>query len=225
MIITIDGPIATGKSTIAKKLATKLGFIFFDTGAMYRCLTYALLKNKINIDNSEELNHFLKPFTFQISTLHGEKKYLIGTEDVTNAIRGAEVTTAVSKVSAIAAVRNKLVALQKSLSIGVNAVFEGRDLGSVVFPKAELKIFLIGDTTIRAKRRFDELKTKFPKESENLTLEQTIADINRRDLYDSTRENSPLIKADDAYIIDTSHLSLDEIVYKIIEIKDSLPTI
>ena len=141
MIITIDGPVATGKSTIAKKLATKLGFIFFDTGAMYRCLTYALLKNKIDIDNPLEVEHFLGPFTFEISTQHGEKKYLIGTEDVTEAIGGADVTAAVSKVAALATVRRKLVALQRSLSVGVNAVFEGRDLSSVNFPKAELEIF------------------------------------------------------------------------------------
>lgn len=223
MIITIDGPIATGKSTIAKKLAEKLGFIFFDTGAMYRCLTYALIKANINVDNPQELNNFLKPFEFEIRLQKGEKRYFVGSEDITDKIRGADVTALVSKVSAIGAVRDKLVGLQRALSVGVNAVFEGRDMGSVVFPKADIKIFLTGSTEVRAKRRFDELKAKYPKDFESLTLDQTIADINRRDTYDSTRELSPLIQANDAFVIDTSELSLDEVVDKILEYQASKP--
>jgi cytidylate kinase len=125
----------------------------------------------------------------------------------------------VSKVSALTSVREKLVALQRSLAVDVDAVFEGRDMGTVVFPKADLKIFLWGNPEVRAKRRFDELRIKFPKDTENLTLEQTIAEINRRDTYDSTRQISPLKQAQDAYLIDTSDLTLDQVVLKILELK------
>jgi cytidylate kinase len=220
MIITIDGPIATGKSTIAKKLAEKLGFIHFDTGAMYRCLTYALVKEKIDTDDASRLERFLETFTFDIKVINGEKRYIVGHEDISDEIRKEGVTSLVSKISAIGSVRHKLVALQREWGgSGINAVFEGRDLGSVVFPKAELKIFLYGRTDVRAKRRHEELRAKYPEETKELSLEKTIEDINRRDLYDSTREISPLKKADDAHIIDTSDLTIEEIVNKIIELK------
>lgn len=216
MIITIDGPIATGKSTVAKKLANKLGFIHFDTGAMYRCATYALLLHHVDLDDAQALHKFLNTFSFDIQLIHGHKHYFVAKEDVTEKIRGASVTANVSKVSAIKAVREKLVALQRNWAKGVNAVFEGRDLGTVVFPHADLKVFLIGSTEIRAKRRHEELRSKFPKETENLTVEQTIEDINRRDFADSTREHSPLRKPEDAFIVDTSHASPDQIVDTII---------
>jgi cytidylate kinase len=219
MIITIDGPVATGKSTIAKRLAEKLNFIFFDTGAMYRCLTYALVSHNIDIDNPAAVSAFLEHFSFDVITKNGEKRYLIGREDVTEKIRSESVTSLVSKVSALTSVRQKLVALQRSLAIDVDAVFEGRDMGTVVFPKAELKIFLWGSPEVRARRRFEELRAKFPKETENLTLEQTILEINRRDTYDSTREISPLKQADDAHLIDTSDLTLDQVVLRILELK------
>ena len=224
MIITIDGPIATGKSTIAKRLAEEIGYIYFDTGAMYRCLTYGILIDKINVDDPQKLDDFLKRFAFDIKVKHGDRCYFVGTENVTDKIRGEEVTSFVSKVSSIKAVREKLVAMQRQLSIGVNAVFEGRDMGYVVFPNAEIKIFLTGRPEVRGKRRFDELRAKFPKETENLTLEKAIEDLNRRDTYDSTREISPLKKADDAYVVDTSDLTVDEIVLRILEYKDSRKT-
>ncbi len=216
MIITIDGPVATGKSTIAKKLAESLDFIFFDTGAMYRILTYAILKYKINMHHPEQLAEFLKHFQFDIKMLGKEHHYFMNGEDVTQKIRGQEVTSTVSKVSAIKAVRDRLVAIQRELAIGVNAVFEGRDMGTIVFPQA-IKIFLTGRDDIRAKRRYEELISKYPEEAKNLTLEKCLEEINKRDLYDSTREHSPLIQAQDAFIIDTSDLTVDEIVFKILE--------
>jgi CMP/dCMP kinase len=222
MIITIDGPIATGKSTIAKKLAERIGYIYFDTGAMYRCVTYALIARNIDFNDPKELAKFLKTFKFEISIFHGEKRYSVEGEDVSQKIRGEAVTSLVSEVSANKEVREKLVALQRDWAMGVNAVFEGRDIGTVVFPKAELKIFLTGRMDVRAKRRYDELRAKFPKETENLTLEQTSEEIMRRDTYDSTREISPLRQADDAYVVDTSDLTPEEIVDQIIEYRDSL---
>lgn len=224
MIITIDGPIATGKSTIAKRLAHEIGFIYFDTGAMYRCITHAILKKNINPDDPQALTNFLNNFNFEVKVKHGERFYLVEGEDVTLKIRGDEVTQNVSKISAISAVREKLVSLQRELAIGVNAVFEGRDMGTVVFPNAQLKIFLTGRPEVRAARRFAELREKFPEETANLTQEKVLEDINKRDAYDSTRENSPLKQAQDACIIDTSDLTLDEIILKILECKDTIKT-
>lgn len=224
MIITIDGPIATGKSTIAKKLAETLGFIHFDTGAMYRCLTYALIKDKINEEDANQMDRFLAGFKFEIKVEHGEKRYFVEHEDISDKIRLHEVTALVSKISALGPVRHKLVALQREWGMsGVDAVFEGRDLGTVVFPQAELKIFLYGRPEVRAKRRFDELRTKFPEETKELTLEKTIEDINRRDVYDSTREISPLRQADDAHLIDTSDLTQDEVVNEIVKLYKKSP--
>jgi cytidylate kinase len=223
MIITIDGPIATGKSSIAKKLAEELGFIYFDTGAMYRCIAYGILTQEIRYEDPHHLHYFLKDFEFEIKMHRGEKRYFIEEEDVSEKIRGAEVTELVSQIAALQAVRDKLVALQRSLSVGVNAIFEGRDMGTVVFPDADLKIFLTGETVTRAKRRHQELKQRFPKETEDLTLERTIKDITARDLYDTTRPISPLMKARDALVVDTTNLSIEEIVFKILEYKNSLP--
>jgi CMP/dCMP kinase len=224
MIITIDGPIATGKSTIAKALARDIGYIYFDTGAMYRCVTYGILKNKINADDPDQLQKFLASFKFNIKIKHGERRYFVDSEDVTDQIRLDEVTTAVSKVSALRPVREKLMALQREHSIGVNAVFEGRDMGTVVFPDAQVKVFLTGRPEVRAKRRFDELKKKYPEETKDLTIEKSLQDLNRRDNLDTTRELSPLKQAPDALVIDTSDLTIDEIIFRILEFKDSMKT-
>jgi CMP/dCMP kinase len=224
MIITIDGPVATGKSTVAKKLAQAIGFIFFDTGAMYRALTYGILQNHIDPLQAEQLQEYLDRFKVNIKVIQHERYYFIGEEDVTQKIRSLEVNEAVSQIAALKSVRDKFVALQRELAIGVNVVFEGRDMGTVVFPDAALKIFLTGRDDIRAKRRYQEIIAKNPKLAETLTLEKCLEDINRRDTYDSQREHSPLKKADNAYVIDTSDLTLDEIVYRILEYKDSMKT-
>lgn len=224
MIITIDGPIATGKSTIAKTLANEIGYIYFDTGAMYRCVTYGILKNHLSTDDVESLKNFLENFKFDIKIKHGDRRYFVDNEDVTDKIRLQEVTSAVSKVSAAPLVRDKLVALQREHAIGVNAVFEGRDMGTVVFPEAQVKIFLTGRPEVRAKRRYDELKKKYPEETKNLTIEKALEDLNRRDHLDTTRDISPLKQAPDCLVIDTSDLTIEEIIFKILEFKDSMKT-
>ena len=222
MIITIDGPIATGKSSIAKKLAHEIGFIYVDTGAMYRCLSYAILKHHVNIDDPVALNEFLKSFVFEARIHHDERSYFVDHEDVTLKIRGPEVTSSVSRIAAIPAVREKLVAMQREFAVGINAVFEGRDIGTVVFPNAQLKIFLTGRLNVRAVRRFEELRKKFPSDTSDLTLEKVSADITARDAYDMTRETSPLRQAADAFVVDTSDLTIEEIIIKILEYKDTL---
>lgn len=224
MIITIDGPIATGKSTIAKHLAAAIGYIYFDTGAMYRAFTYGVIKNKVNLDQPDELDAYLKSFDFDIKVKKGDKRYYVGPEDVTDLIRLDDITSQVSRVSANSHVREKMVDFQRELARGVNAVFEGRDMGTVVFPNADLKIFLTGRSDVRAKRRFDEMKAKFPEACKDLTLDKVLQDLFARDEYDTKRDISPLKKADDAFEVDTSDLSIDEIVYKILEFKDTRKT-
>lgn len=224
MIITLDGCIATGKSTVAKNLAHQLGFIYFDTGAMYRALTYALLKHQVNVEDKNELANFLKDFKFDFKIWRGERTYYVENEDVTLKIRGPEVTAHVSRISAIPMVRERLISMQRELAVGVNAVFEGRDMGTVVFPNAELKIFLTGDPKIRAARRLAELRTKFPAETANLTIDQVIDDINERDRSDTQRALSPLKQASDALLLDTTNLSVEEVVLKILEFKDTRKT-
>lgn len=221
MIITIDGPVATGKSTLAKRLAAAIGYIYYDTGAMYRAATCAILKSGIHVEDPEQLDQFLKNFQFNVKIKRGERFYFVGEEDVTDEIRQDQVTSQVSRISAIPKVREKLVELQRELSVGVNAVFEGRDMGTVVFPNADLKIFLTGRPEIRAKRRFDEMKAKYPEESKDLTIEKVQQDLIARDAYDSSRETSPLKKAEDAYEVDTSDATIDELIFKILEIKDT----
>ncbi len=221
MIITIDGPIATGKSTIAKKLAQAIGFIYFDTGAMYRACTYAILKNNVNIDDPEALKAFFETFDYNIRVKFGEKRYLANGEDVTDAIRMDNVTSQVSRISANPYVREKLVELQREHAKGINGVFEGRDMGTVVFPDAQVKIFLTGKNEERADRRFQEMKKKYPEQSKDLTVEQVLKDILARDEYDTNRPISPLRKAEGAFEVDTTGLTPDEIVFKILEYKDT----
>lgn len=222
MIITIDGPVATGKSTLARQLAEQLGFIYFDTGAMYRALTFMLLQAGVSVDDEPALLAFLETFHFHIRMKQGRVHYYVGDLDVTNEIRSQTVTLNVSKVSANPYVRKKLVALQRELAKGVNSVFEGRDMGTVVFPDASLKIFLTGDVQIRAQRRLEELRRECPEEVRKMTIEQMKLQITDRDRYDSMRAESPLKKADDAFEIDTSNATVEELVFQILERKDQL---
>jgi CMP/dCMP kinase len=220
MIITIDGAVATGKSSVAKQLAKSLGYIFFDTGAMYRSMAYGILHDNIDIHDEKQLKKYLDSFDFDMKIKQGEKHYYVDGKDVTTIIRGLDVTEKVSEVAAIPMVREKLIAIQREYSWGVNAVFEGRDMGTVVFPDADLKIFLTGNPEVRAERRLKELKDRFPDLADQLTYEKVLEDLNKRDQFDTSRQISPLVAAEDAYIIDTSELSLEEVVFKALEFKD-----
>lgn len=220
MIIAIDGPVATGKSTIAKKLARSIGYIYYDTGAMYRAVTFDILQKKIALDDPAALKNCLDSFDFKIKNRLGDTRYFLHGEDITDKIRTEEVSQLSSRVSANPFIRERMVQLQREYAHGVNAVFEGRDMGTTVFPDADLKIFLTGRDEVRAKRRYEEMKARFPNEAQNFTMETILADLKKRDQFDMTRASSPLKKAPDAFEIDTSDLTIDEIVNKILECKD-----
>ncbi len=209
MIITIDGPVGTGKSTIAKKVAEALGFEFIDTGAMYRCLTFAIEKHR-----AANLSHFLDSFSFEIKTENGEKRYFYEDEDITDKIRQETVTSRVSQISAFPEVRKKLIDLQRQIGKQGNMVFEGRDMGTIVFPNAGLKIYLTATPEIRAERRYKEILEKFPET--HPTYDSILKQVIERDHRDTRRELSPLKPAKDSHIIDSSNLSIEEVLNKIL---------
>jgi len=218
MIITIDGPAGTGKTTVARKVADKLGFTYFDTGAMYRAVTYQILKKNVDLGASEQLTSFLKDFHFEIHSEKNEKRYFADGEDVTEAIRTTDVTNHVSEVSANPAIRQALVRIQREFGRNKNSVFEGRDMGTIVFPKAEVKIFLTARPAVRAERRYLELKEK-----NALTNEQEVLQgLLERDHFDSTREMSPLKQAEDAHLLDTSDLTLEQVIERVIALIPSI---
>lgn len=216
MIIAIDGPAGTGKSTIAKLVAHALHFEHFDTGAMYRAFTWWLMHQSIDPDDEGAVEKAITSFDFDIETQGDDKRYFAHGHDVTSAIRSLKVTELVSKVAAIHYVRAHLVKIQKRFAEKNNAVFEGRDMGTVVFPHAELKIFLTASPEVRAERRLAQLKEKDPKAT--TSLESVLEEINARDRADSTRHNSPLAQADDAKVIDTSNLSITEVIEEVIHL-------
>lgn len=214
MIVTLDGPSGTGKSTIAKLLAQKLGFSYFDTGAMYRSLAWYLIDKKVDISNPTEIEQVLPNFTYTIKEEGASKNYLVCGADVTEKIRSKEITEVVSPISAYKIVRDLLSKIQKKCGENGNSVFEGRDLGSVVFPQAECKIFLTARPEIRAKRRYLELLGKNPSLQD--TEESILEAINKRDQFDSNREHAPLKCPENAYVVDTSDMTIDQVVEKIL---------
>jgi len=219
MIIAIDGPAGTGKSTVAKGVAKKLGFTYFDTGAMYRTAAWWLNQQGIPLDDQEALAREIPRFVYDIQTQSdGSKRYFAGEVDVTKEIRMPEISSLASKIAVYPEIRTALVKIQRAYAHEVNAVCEGRDMGSVVFPHAEVKIYLMATDETRAERRYRELVAKFPDASDTFSFEQVLNDVKQRDHQDMTRATSPLKKADDAILIDTSHLTATQVIDKIIAI-------
>lgn len=212
--IAIDGPASSGKSTIAKILADKYGLVYVDTGAMYRTLTYLALKNNISVDSENQLLELLGETKISFERIEEGQLVYANDENVTDAIRGHEVTNNVSKVSAFAKVREELVSRQQQIADHTGVVMDGRDIGTVVLPDADVKIFLVASVEERAERRYLENKEKGI-DSDFKRLKQEIID---RDEYDSNREVSPLKQADDAVRLDTTSLSISEVVEKCVEI-------
>ncbi len=217
MIITIDGPAGTGKTTVAQQVASELKLPYFDTGAMYRSVAYVLLHEKIPLSDEKQISELLNSLRFEIRIVNGEHHYFANGMDVTEVIRSPAVTNIVSPVSALAVVREALWKIQRRFAKKQGGVFEGRDMGTVVFPNAKYKIFLTARPEVRARRRLSELKEKRPDDVKNMTQEQMIQELMRRDEIDSKRTIAPLLCPPDAYVIDTSELHLDEVVGRILE--------
>lgn len=206
MIVAIDGPAATGKSTSAKLVAQKLGFTYMDTGAMYRCITLSVLRNHISLADEEALQLLIQEMDIHFERTDDNLVVRLNKEDVSTLIRKPEVTSHVSAVSALPQVRNHMVAIQRKIAKNQDCVIEGRDIGTIVFPKADVKFFLVADDIVRARRRQLDLKAI----GEERTIDELVGEICRRDRFDSERSHSPLKKADDAVEVDTSQLTIDE---------------
>ena len=206
--IAIDGPSATGKSTIAKKLASSLNFIYIDTGAMYRSIALYCIENNVDIDNKEVIEPILKNIEIDIKYIDGVQHIYLNNRDVSEAIRENKVSQAASKVSVHEPVRNKLVNLQQELASKSNVIMDGRDIGTVVLPNATLKIYLTASSSERAKRRMLELQEK----GTMITLEEVLKDLEERDYRDTHREIGPLKKADDAIEVDTTNMNIEEVL-------------
>ncbi|MBQ6485402.1 MAG: (d)CMP kinase [Carnobacterium sp.] len=209
--IAIDGPASAGKSTVAKILAKDLGYIYCDTGAMYRALTYMAMENNISIDDEAGLVQLLQDMTITFDPSAEIQKVFVNGKEVTDEIRKSDVTNGVSAVSAHQAVRVELVKRQQEIAKAGGIVMDGRDIGTAVLPDAEIKIFLVASVTERAERRFKENQTKGITTALEV-LQQEIAD---RDYKDSTRKVSPLLQAEDAILVDTTSLSIEGVVAKI----------
>ena len=214
LIITIDGPSGVGKSTLSRLLARKLGYFSMDTGAMYRAVAVAAKRQGIDAENRAGLEALCKSLEIRFERDEGGEKVLLNGEDVSRAIRTPEMSLLSSAVSACREVRVAMVRLQKEMGAEGGFVLEGRDTGTVVFPDADIKFFLVATSEERGRRRFLELTAK----GVEVNLEHTIADIETRDKADSEREHSPLLRADDAITIDTTSLSIDEVLEKMLSI-------
>jgi cytidylate kinase len=215
--IAIDGPAGAGKSTIAKKIAKQKGFIYVDTGAMYRAMGLYYMNKGVSPDETDKIEGMIDDIDVSISYENGEQVVSLNGENVNSKIRTPEIGSMASGVSTNGAVRKKMVSLQQQLAKTRSVVMDGRDIGTVVLPDAMVKIFLTASVDIRTKRRFDELKEK----GIECDFEKLKKEIEDRDYRDIHRDNSPLKKADDAVEVDTSELNVDEVVKKILDIAES----
>mgnify|MGYP002404286457 CR=1 FL=1 len=212
--IAIDGPAGAGKSTIARHVAGALGFVCVDTGAMYRAVTWKILDNGLQPDQTVDMIALTKQTDIRLTPgQNGQTVYVDG-QDVTGLIRSAEVTGNVSRISAIAEIREGLTQKQSELAAHKGVVMDGRDIGSHVLPDAEVKVFLTASVQIRAERRLKEIADTQP----DVTLEQLKRDIAERDRMDEQRKASPLVKAPDAVLLDTTEMTIPEVVERILEL-------
>ncbi len=214
MIIAIDGPAGAGKSTVAKKLAQRMGFLYIDTGAMYRCLALKALDQGVAISDTAKIIALAKGVSIDlINNPDGSLKVLLDGKDVSEAIRKPRVTEVVSDVAKIKEVRQIMVELQRRMGVSKDSVMDGRDIGTVVFPNAQKKFYIDARFEERANRRYKEHKGL----GNQASLEDVKNDLHNRDTIDSTREFSPLKKADDAIYVDTTDMSIEEVVAYLVD--------
>ena len=212
--VAIDGPAGAGKSTIAKLVSKKLNYIYVDTGAMYRAIGLYLIKNNISADDEKGIDKAIADADISIDYIDSVQHVYIDGEDVTDKLRTEQVGNMASSCSIYLSVREKLVSLQRDIAKKQNVVMDGRDIATKVLPNADTKIYLTASVDTRAERRYKELKEK------NVTcdIETIKKDIEDRDYRDMHRKNSPLVQAEDAVLIDSSNMSIDEVVDKILEL-------
>jgi CMP/dCMP kinase len=213
LIVAIDGPAGAGKSSVSKILAIRLGFALVDTGAIYRCVALKANRQGLSLSDDQALKKLLATLSVTFSMDDETNRVFLDGEDVTTVIRAPEISTAASQVSGRGVVRDALLEVQRRLALSAErgAILEGRDIGTVVFPRADVKIFLFADPTMRAKRRFEELYQR----GHEKPLEHVLAEQNQRDAEDTQRTIAPLRPAVDAVAIDSTHLALSEVVHLI----------
>ena len=204
LIVAIDGPAGSGKSTIAKLLAKKYNLTYIDTGAMYRMITLYLLENNIDISDLKEIERVLNTVNLD---MQGDK-FFLDNVDVSTKIREKRINDNVSKVASIKIVRSNLVDLQRKISNNKDVILDGRDVGTVIFPNAQVKIFLIASPEERARRRYNE----FLEKKTEITYDEVLKSIKERDHIDSTRDESPFVKADDAIELDSTNLTIEDVI-------------
>ncbi|WP_457621783.1 (d)CMP kinase [Persephonella sp.] len=215
MIIAIDGPAGSGKSTVAKRLSNILGYTYIDTGAMYRAVAYKVKQEGINPDDADAVVSIMKKINIKLEPSDNGVKVFLDGEDVSSKIRTEEIGKIASKIARHSEVRKILVQKQREMGKKAkNAVIEGRDTGTVIFPDADLKIFMTASPEIRARRRWEELKNK----GLDIDYNQILKEVKERDHLDQTRKDSPLRPAKDAIIIDTTNKSIDEVINQILEL-------
>ena len=212
--IAIDGPAGAGKSTIAKKVAKQLGFIYVDTGAIYRAAALACIESHTAIDDAAAVEALLPQLDIRIIFFNGEQHILLNDKDVSESIRSENVSMAASRVSAIPAVRKFLLDLQRNFAKNADVIMDGRDIGTVVLPNAQVKIFLTASPEVRAKRRVLQLEEK----GEKADFDKILYDIVQRDYNDTNRKTAPLKAAETAVMVDTSEMTLEEVVNRIVAI-------
>ena len=211
MIVAVDGPAGSGKGTVTKKIEKELGFLNLDTGATYRCVALETLRKGFNLKDEKKIIEIANNIDIKIDNTGEKDIILLNGEDVSKEIRTKEVTSIVSQISSIIPVRERMVEIQRNLAKGKNVIVEGRDIGTVVFPNAEIKIYLDATEEVRAKRRYEENKQN----GINMTYEEVLENVKMRDYNDMHKPYGALKKAEDAIIIDTTQLTIEEAVEKI----------
>lgn len=214
MIVAIDGPAASGKSTAAIGVAKALDITHLDTGSMYRAVTYGLISNQISFKDTKSIKDFLESLKLRFSNSKKETSLILNDNNVTDLIRSNSISKNVSEVSALKIVRDFMVEIQRQMASGKDCILEGRDIGTIVFPNADFKFFMTADEKSRAERRLIELVRSGDRNASELN--DVLDDLKVRDLKDSTRNHSPLIKAKDALVIDTTYLTINEVIDKIV---------